>query len=46
MSFCVLTHPIGQNGRAVRKKHDGHGNVGKVGNFGAVGNVSNKGYCW
>ena len=24
MSFCVITHPIGQNGRAVCKKHGNH----------------------
>ena len=25
VSFCVITHPIGQNGRAVCKKHGNHG---------------------
>ena len=35
MSFCVLTHPIGQNGD--------NGNVGKVGNISAVGDGSDKG---
>ena len=24
VSFCVITHPIGQNGRAVCKKHGNH----------------------
>ena len=28
MSFCVITHPIGQNGRAVCKKHGNHGDAG------------------
>ena len=27
MSFCVITHPIGQNGRAVCKKHCNHGDA-------------------
>ena len=27
VSFCVITHPIGQNGRAVCKKHDNHGDA-------------------
>ena len=25
--FCVITHPIGQNGRAVCKKHGNHGDA-------------------
>ena len=25
VSFCVITHPIGQNSRAVCKKHGNHG---------------------
>ena len=28
MSFCVITHPIGQNGRAVCKKHCGNHGAG------------------
>ena len=27
VSFCVITHPIGQNGRAVCKKHGNHGDT-------------------
>ena len=27
MSICVLTHLIGQNGRAMCKKHGGHGDA-------------------
>ena len=27
VSFCVITHPIGQNGRAVCKKHGNHGDA-------------------
>ena len=27
VSFCVITHPIGQNGRAVCKKHGIHGDA-------------------
>ena len=27
VSFCVITHPIGQNGRAVYKKHGNHGDA-------------------
>ena len=26
-SFCVITHPIGQNGRAVCKKYGDHGDA-------------------
>ena len=48
-SFCVLMHPIGQNGRAVYKKTwwpwrcSDKGNVGKVSNVSAVGDGSDKG---
>ena len=27
VSFCVITHPIGQNGRAVCKKYGNHGDA-------------------
>ena len=27
VSFCVITHPIGQNGRTVCKKHGNHGDA-------------------
>ena len=27
VSFCVITHPIGQNGRAVCKKHGNQGDA-------------------
>ena len=27
VSFCVITYPIGQNGRAVCKKHGNHGDA-------------------
>ena len=27
VSFCVITHMIGQNGRAVCKKHGNHGDA-------------------
>ena len=27
VSFCVVTHPVGQNGRAVCRKHGNHGDA-------------------